>query len=91
MECHSICLECDNENPDHCTSCNPSYHINPGIIKYCCDNSCNSCSGSTLSDCLSCNYNGDGTYLNFSDHTCGVSCATHYYKKLLNYEVSIIF
>ena len=27
-----------------------------------CDNSCNTCSGITANDCLSCNYEGDGKF-----------------------------
>ena len=39
-----------------------SSHLNSGSSKY--DNSCNTCSGSATTNCLACNYNGDGLFLN---------------------------
>ena len=64
-----------------------SEHVNSGVLKYCCDNSCNACSGTTSTNCLACNYNSDGTFLNESSHTCGTICDTHYFKNTANYTV----
>ena len=56
-------------------------------MNLCCDDSCNTCSGNLTTNCLTCNYDNDGTFLNATDNTCG-PCATHYFGSLINYTVS---
>ena len=91
-QCDTTCSECNGVNAYDCTSCGAGRHLNTEASKYCCDNSCNTCSGTASTNCLTCNYNGDGTtFLNESSHTCGTTCATHYFKNTANYTVYLFF
>ena len=48
------------------------------------------CSGPNANECLSCNYNSDGRYLQESTHECVIDCEKHWYSNLTDWKVNCL-
>ena len=51
---------------------------------------CNECFGSNINECISCNYNNDGTFLKENTHECVIKCDNHWYSNLTDHKVNYL-